>query len=30
MTGFLNDHGQGLYPNYWALVTTHYIAGNGP
>jgi len=30
MTVFLNDHDQGLYPNYWSLVTTHYIAANEP
>ena len=30
MTVFLHDYDQGLYPNYWALVTTHYIAGSEP
>ena len=24
------DHDQGFYPDYWVLVTTRYIAGNGP
>jgi len=25
---FLEDYRQGLYPDYWSLVTTHYIAGS--
>jgi hypothetical protein len=27
---FLKDYGQGLYQDYWSLVTTHYIAGDQP
>lgn len=27
---FLSDYKQGLYPNYWKLVTTHYISGAAP
>ena len=30
MTVFLEDHAQKRYPDYWALVTTHFIAGNEP
>jgi len=26
---FLSDYKAGLYPDYWSLVTTHYIAGSG-
>ena len=29
-TVFLADFRAGLYPNYWSLVTTHYISGNIP
>jgi hypothetical protein len=25
---FLADYRAGIYPNYWSLVTTHYISGN--
>ena len=27
---FLADYRTGLYPDYWSLVTTHYIAGSNP
>lgn len=27
---FLKDYDQGLYPTYWNMVTTHYIAGSKP
>ena len=27
---FLEDYPEGLYPDYWRLVTTHYIAGVEP
>jgi len=27
---FLDDYQQGLLPDYWSLVTTHYIAGTEP
>jgi len=27
---FLKDYKEGLYPNYWTLITTHYIAGTAP
>ncbi len=30
MTVFLKDYDQGLYPDYWSLATTHYIAAEIP
>ena len=30
ITVFLNDYDQGLYPDYWSMITTHYIAGGRP
>lgn len=27
---FLQDYAAGLYPDYWSLVTTHYITGHVP
>ena len=30
MTVFLEDYDQNLYPDYWALLTTNFIAGNQP
>jgi hypothetical protein len=27
---FFADYDAGLYPDYWSLVTTHFIAGNEP
>jgi hypothetical protein len=30
MTVFLDDFDHGLYQDYWALVTTHFIQGDEP
>ncbi len=30
MPTFLRDFDEGLYPDYWALATTHYIAADAP
>ena len=30
VTVFLEDYDQNLYPDYWALLTTNFIAGNQP
>jgi hypothetical protein len=30
VTVFLKDYDQGLYPDYWSLATTHYIAADMP
>ena len=30
VTLFLKDYDDGLYPTYWSLITTHYIAGRKP
>ncbi|MBI3933957.1 MAG: hypothetical protein HY316_04645 [Acidobacteria bacterium] len=27
---FLKDYDEGLYPDYWSLITTHYISGRQP
>ncbi len=30
MSVFLQDYQRGLYPDYWSLATTHYIAASAP
>lgn len=30
MAVFLEDYDHNLYPDYWALVTTHFISGKEP